>query len=119
MGNFIMRIPKINYIWLWSKERKAHTHTHTPKPCLALSFSNLSVSVQGGLNSWGKKARKPPTDKRELMGLKPFPKHSSHKGPHKYLRVQKQMVLLIPLVTPLHSKEETCYQHQGSKYTQQ
>lgn len=42
------------------------------------------------------KAQNPQTGKIELTGLKPFPKHSPQKGPCKYLRAQKQMVLLTP-----------------------
>lgn len=109
MGNFPLKIPKIKYIWLGNliKERKAHTHTHTPAiTCPALPLSNLSGRIQR-MGCWGEKVHNPLTDKRELTELKPFSKHSSHKGPYKYLRVQKQMVLLIPLVTPFHNKEET------------
>jgi hypothetical protein len=64
-------------------------------------------------------AQKPLTDKRELVRFNPFPKHSSYNDSYKYLRVQKQMALLIPLEIPFHDKEETCYQHHGSKYIQQ
>lgn len=110
MGNFPLKIPKINSIWLGNliQERKAHTHTHTPAiTCPALPLSNRSGHIQKRTGHRGAKVHNPLTDKRELTGLKPFSKHSSHKGPCKYLRVQKQMVLLIPLVTPFHNKEET------------
>lgn len=110
MGNFSMTIPKINYSRLWNliKERKAHTHIHTP-PLHAQPDALQPLVAYGkeGLNHWDEKAQNPLTDKRELTGFKPSPKHSSHKGPYKYLRFQKQKVLLIPLVTPFYNKEET------------
>lgn len=110
MGNFPLKIPKINSIWLrnLTQERKVHTHTHTPAvTCPALPLSNLGGRIQKRTGRREEKVHIPLTDKRELTGLKPFSKHSSHKGPYKYLGVQKQMVLLIPLVTPFHNKEET------------
>lgn len=105
-----LKVPKINYIRLGNliQERKAHTHTHTPAvTCPASPLSKLNGCVQRRTGHWREKVDDPLTDKRELTGLKPFSNHSSHKGPYKYLRVQKQMVLLIPLVTPFHNKEET------------
>lgn len=110
MGNFPLKAPKIKYVWLGNliQERKAHTHTHTPaitRPALLLS--TLRGRIQRRTGRCGEKVHDPLTDKRELTELNPFSKHSSHKGPYKYLRVQKQMVLLIPLVTPFHNKEET------------
>lgn len=95
MGNFPLNIPKISSIWPGNliQKRKAHTHTHTPAVgCPALPLSNLSGRIQKRTGCQGEKVPIPLTDKRELIGLKPFSKHSSHKGPYKYLRVQKQMV---------------------------
>lgn len=72
------------------------------------SFDILQPQGQGPVKAWtaGKESSEPLTDKRELARLKPLPKHSSHEGPFKYLRVQKQMVLLIPPIPPFHNKEE-------------
>lgn len=88
MGNFSMTIPKINYSRLWNliRERKAHTHIHTP-PLYAQPDALQPLVAYGkeGLNHWDEKAQNPLTDKRELTGFKPSPKHSSHKGPYKYL----------------------------------
>lgn len=110
MGNFSMMIPKFNYIWLWNwLKRGKHTHIYTLPRLHAQPWHSPAsvVASSKGLDQWGRKAQTPVTDKRELTGFKPFPKHSSHKGPYKYLWVQKQRVLLIPLVIPFHNKEET------------
>lgn len=84
-ADFSMMIPKINSIWLWNVDsREKPTHIHTlPAPLLHAQPWHPPTSVvasRKALDHWGKKAQNTPTDKRELTGLKPLPKHSSHKG---------------------------------------
>lgn len=111
MGNFTM-IPKINDICLWNWRREGKLHTRTHSPCALQGMPSLDVlhsrvSIQGSPRQLQCEGSEATTDKRELTGLRPVSEHSSHRGPHKYLGVQKQMVLLIPPVTLFHSEENT------------
>lgn len=92
------------------KERKlTHIHTFPPQFHAQPWRSPTSVLASSkGLDQWGQKAQNTETDKRELTGLKPCAKHSSHEGHINTSELKSIGFCWYHLQqTPFRGKEET------------